>query len=399
MKKILYVEGCRDGTVGGCHTCLFSMVANLDRRMYHPVVIFYDDHGVAAKLRAIGIETHIFRKVIPLDFGRALNTAAPSLKWISPALLPLQKSMNLVYSFLRPAIQYARYIKKHAIDIVHLNNSINSNHDWMVAAKLAGVKVVSHERGINDNLSRTPRYLGNIIDLMICVSKAISSPLIRQGFKESKMRLVYDGIDFSRIKIKTEPSDIKAAYGIGNTDPVIGVVGNIKSWKGQETVIRATGILKNTWPGIKCLLVGGTIDGDPYKGKLEHIIAESGIAGNVIFTGFQENPADFLNVMDVVVHSSIEPEPFGMVNLEAMYMKKPVVATDMGGPREIFNDGDDGILIEAGNPALLAGKISALLNDRDLRSGMGQKAYESVMSRFNISDTVRRIERAYEEIT
>ena len=71
--------------------------------------------------------------------------------------------------------------------------------------------------------------------------------------------------------------------------------------------------------------------------------------------------------MDVVVHSSIQPEPFGMVNLEAMFMKKPVVATNMGGPTEIFNDGEDGILIEPGNPVLLAQKISVLLDNPEVR--------------------------------
>jgi glycosyltransferase involved in cell wall biosynthesis len=102
--------------------------------------------------------------------------------------------------------------------------------------------------------------------------------------------------------------------------------------------------------------------------------------------------------MDVVVHSSIEPEPFGMVNLEAMYMKKPVVSTNIGGPTEIFSDGEDGILIEPGNPALLAQKISVLLNDPELRSRMGQKANEAVISRFNISDTIHNIENAYKEM-
>jgi len=58
LKRILYVEGCRDGTVGGSHTCLFSMVANIDRKKYYPIVIFYDDHIIARKLRELEVETH-----------------------------------------------------------------------------------------------------------------------------------------------------------------------------------------------------------------------------------------------------------------------------------------------------------------------------------------------------
>jgi len=398
VKKILYVEGCMEGTVGGSHTCLYSFLANLDRQMYHPIVIFYDDNVVAAKLRSLGIETHIFRKNKPLNLGLLSKNLGPSLKKMSALLIPLQKALNLLFSFLRPALLYAIYLKKQKIDIVHLNNSLNSNHDWMAAAKLTGTKIISHERGINNKLSRTGKYLGNKLDLMICMSKAIKHPLVRQGLKEKKIVVIYDGIDFSSIKIIKDLQNIRTLYSLGNGDPVIGVVGNIKEWKGQETVVRATGLLKRTWPSIKCLFVGGTVDGDPYKEKLDQIIEELKINENIVFTGFQHNPVDFVNAMDVVVHSSIEPEPFGMVNLEAMFMKKPVVSTNIGGPTEIFNDGEDGILIEPGNPALLAQQLSVLLNDPVLRSRMGQKAREAVIRRFNISDTVRNIENAYKEM-
>jgi glycosyltransferase involved in cell wall biosynthesis len=80
--------------------------------------------------------------------------------------------------------------------------------------------------------------------------------------------------------------NIRTLYSLGNGDPVIGVVGNIKEWKGQETVVRATGLLKKTWPDIKCLLVGGTVDGDPYKEKLDRIKEELKINENIDFYRF-----------------------------------------------------------------------------------------------------------------
>jgi glycosyltransferase involved in cell wall biosynthesis len=139
-------------------------------------------------------------------------------------------------------------------------------------------------------------------------------------------------------------------------------------------------------------------DRDPYREKLGQIIKELAIEKNIVFCGFQNNPSDFVNVMDVVVHSSITPEPFGMVNLEAMYMKKPVVATNMGGPTEIFNDGEDGVLIEPGNPEILARRISALLDNPELRREIGEKAFEKIMHVFRISDTVDQVEKIYKEI-
>lgn len=87
-----------------------------------------------------------------------------------------------------------------------------------------------------------------------------------------------------------------------------------------------------------------------------------------------------------------------MVNLEAMYMKKLVVATNMGGPREIFDDGEDGILIEQQNPGLLARKISLLLENPELGREMGQKAHEALIGKFKISDTASLIVESYEKM-
>ena len=398
VKRILYVEGCRDGTVGGSHTCLYSMVANFDRRRFYPIVVFYYDHAIAEKLRRIGVETHILKYFKPLDFSSLSKKVSPSLKRIFMPVIIFQKLVNFLWYFLMPAILYARYLRKLRIDIIHLNNSLNSNHEWMLAAMISRIKIVSHERGINENLSKTSKVFGRSLDKLICMSEIIRTPLLKQSLIKTKTVIIYDGIDTSKVVINRSPEELKLTYGIGNDDPVIGVVGNIKQWKGQEIVVRATALLKKDWPGIKCLLVGGTIDGDLYKEKLENITRELLIEKNVIFAGFQENPADFMNIMDVVIHSSIAPEPFGMVNLEAMYIKKPVVSTNIGGPMEIFKNGEDGVLIEPNNPVELARKISMLLESPKLRMKLGQRANETVMRRFRINDTVSKIQKVYEEI-
>lgn len=398
MKRILYVEGCRDGTVGGSHTCLFTMVANIDRKKYYPIVIFYDDHIIANKFRELEVETHIFKKYTPLDARKLLKSVSPRLDFLGPALLPIQKAINLLFYSLRPVLIYTRYLKEQNIDIVHLNNSLNTNHEWMLAAKILGVKVLTHERGINVKLLRTAKFLGKRLNGIICISRLIRTNLLEKGFSEKKLSVVYDGIDFANLRVKHDEITIKRKHGLEESYPLIGVVGNIKHWKGQETVVRATAILKKNWPGIKCLLVGGTIEGDPYKENLEKITNTLKISENVIFTGFQKNPVDYMNIMDVVIHSSIEPEPFGMVNLEAMYLRKPVVATNMGGPLEIFNDGVDGILVEPGNPELLAQKIIELLGNPESRRKIGEKALKTVVHKFSISHTINQIEKIYEEL-
>lgn len=396
--RILYVEGCRDGTVGGSHTCLHRTIANLDRRRFHPIAVFYDDHATADALRGLGVEVRILPNEAPTDLSVFLKNAPTPLAQLALPLRVLQKAHNLLWHFLRPAASYALLIHRLRINIVHLNNSLNTNHEWIVAAKLAGAQVVSHERGISYRLSRTSLALGRFVDAFICMSNAIQEPLLQQGLSRQRIRVVYDGLDTSELSIRRSPEALRATYGIALSAPVVGTVGNIKRWKGQETVIRATAILKHTWPDITCLFVGEAHEHDPYKQHLERLVQELGLETNVIFAGYQPDPWDFFNLMSVVIHSSIEPEPFGMVNLEAMYLGKACVSTTIGGPAEIFEEGRTGLLIPPGDPQALADKVALLLSRDTLRHALGRAANQAVVERFRIADTVHHIEAVYEHL-
>lgn len=397
MKRILYVEGCLDGTVGGSHTCLFSMVSNLNRRNFYPIVIFYYENIISYNLRRKGIETHILKyfKMLNLKylgFGRKNDFSI-----LNKCILLCQKCLNF-FIFLKTVISYVFFLYSKSIDIVHLNNSLSTNHDWMIAAKLLRIKCVCHERGINQKLSKTSIFLAKRLDAIICISSYISKNLKKQGIRPSKLRIIYDGVDISRTKIKIDRNTIRKKIGIRNSDKVIGVVGNIKTWKGQKTVVLATAILKNQYLlNLKCILVGGWYKNDKYFYCLKNIIEKYKILDNVIFTGFSSNPIDYMNIMDVVVHSSIEPEPFGMVNLEAMYLKKPVISTNIGGPTEIFNNGKDGILIEPGNPNLLADTIYKVLSNKVMMEKFGINAHSKVIKKFNALEATLQCEQLYIE--
>ena len=108
-------------------------------------------------------------------------------------------------------------------------------------------------------------------------------------------------------------------------------------------MIRAAARLVATYPTLACLIVGATAPVDqPYEDRLQAMVREHGLEANVIFCGYQKFPADFVNVMDVVIHASIEPEPFGMVVLEAMGMRKPLIGSRAGGVPEMVVEGVTG---------------------------------------------------------
>lgn len=383
--------------MGGSHTCLYSMVTHLDRKRFHPLVAFYDDHYIAHRLRKQGIETLIVRKYDPISW-MARDPLRSGNKHLNLPPVLLRKAINFSRCFLLAGAAYARFLKRMHIDLLHLNNSLATNHEWMLAAKMAGVKVLTHQRGISEHPSRTERFFSRRLDAVLCTSKALCDELGRRGVRLERLRVIYDGIDTERLRITKTPETVRKALDIPSNSPVFGMVGNIKEWKGQETVIRATALLRKTWPGIRCLLVGGTVPGDSYKSRLDQIIQELDISKSIIFTGYQESPQNLLNIMDVVVHASINPEPFGMVNLEAMFLKKPIVSTNIGGPTEIFLHGENGILIEPQNHVLLSDTVSELLADPVRRASLGERAYETVVRKFTISHTLRQIHQTYEEI-
>jgi glycosyltransferase involved in cell wall biosynthesis len=316
----------------------------------------------------------------------------------APLLAPIQKAANFVRSFLWPGLRAASFLKRCDIDLVHLNNSINGNHEWMLASVLARVPYVSHERGINPAMSRTSRFFARRAAALVCISRAIRGMLVAQGAAEATTVVVYNGIDPARVRPSRSAASVKAALGLAHDDPVIGVVGNLKQWKGQDTVVRATALLRKRWPSIRCLLVGATGVDVAFEARLRALVEELGLAGHVIFTGFQERPADYVDVMDVVVHASVEPEPFGRVNVEAMFLGKPVVSTNIGGPTEIFDDGTDGLLIAPGDGDLLADTVASLLQSAELRKRIGENARAAVLRRFTIAHTVRGVEAVYARI-
>ncbi len=365
MKNVLYVEGCRDGTVGGSHTCLLRTIQNLDSSRFHPIVVFYDDHVIAEALRDAGADVHILENRHPVDWSAGLARRWPRLAALAVLIRPAQQAFNFSWHFALPVFNCYRLIRRWGADIVHLNNSIKA--------------------------------LGRVIDKVVCVSKVIQESLVRQGLDQTKILVIYDGIDLSHMQIRHPAQVIRSRHHIPPDAPVIGAVGNIKAWKGQEIIVRAAAILKSRWPDMRTLLVG-TVADHVYKARLDSIISESGLTDRVIFTGFQKDPWDYLNVMDIVIHSSVEPEPFGMVNLEAMSMRRPVISTTIGGPAEVFANSVDGFLVDPGDPDALAKRVAELLDDPQTRHAIAEAGYRTVRSRFHISQTLEQIHDIYDSL-
>jgi glycosyltransferase involved in cell wall biosynthesis len=396
MKNILYCEHNVDGTIGGSYYSLFYLVTGLDKTLFRPVVVFYKDNMMVGKLKEAGIETMVIEPPTPVLLSCA-NSGNESKGMRSGFLKVIRKTSNFFKLFLLPTLRNYFLLGRHRIDIVHLNNSILHNHDWMLAAMLRNIPCITHERGINNAFPYLARFFGKRLRAVICISDAVKQNMRAHGVDYENMVTIHNGFDPDTAVVRIAPEVIRERHGIREGDLTLGIVGNIKEWKGQETVVRSIAILKNKYPNVKCLIVGDTSEGDRYYEKrIRDLIDRMDLIRNIIFTGFQKNVPDYINVMDILIHASIDPEPFGRVLLEGMALKKPLVGANGGAVPEIVEEGVSGLTFIPGDPESLAAAISTIASDRERMRRMGDIGYRRLMERFHIRQNLESTERIYE---
>lgn len=177
--------------------------------------------------------------------------------------------------------------------------------------------------------------------------------------------------------------DLRERLGIPAGRPVVGLVGRLQPWKGQDRLLQALARLRDGGWDVHGLLVGGdAYDLSPdYAADLERLIPKLGLGGRVTLTGQVEDARPYLSLMDVAVNAS-DPEPFGIVLIEAMAAAVPVVAVGRGGPLDIVEPGVTGMLARSGEPAELAAAIEPLLADPGRRAEMGAAGRRRCRERF-----------------
>jgi len=385
-KKILYCENNVDGTVGGSYYSLLFLVKGLDKKKYEPTVIFYKDNEVIPEFRSLGIETHIFNKPNPVIFRKHVFS-------------PFQKLINFLKRLIIPALKYSFYLKQNNIHLVHLNNSLLYNHDWMLAAKLARIKCITHERGINQRYSFFSKFFGRRLSKVICISEAVKSNMIQKGVELPNLDVIYNGLNPIEITVKINKTELLKMHGIDRKGPVIGIIGNIKEWKGQDVVIRAIKFIKEKFPFVKCFIVGqASVEDKYYEAKLIKLMSSLELSKNVIFTGYKKNVADYINIMDIVIHASVLPEPFGRVLLEAMAMKKPVIGSRDGAVPEIIDNGKTGFTFTPGDAQELAHYLEILLSHQEKASRFGELGYARLINKFHILKNIESTQDLYQSI-
>jgi len=283
------------------------------------------------------------------------------------------------------------------INIVHARSRAPA---WscLIATKLTFRKLVTTFHGTYNFSSNFKKFYNSVMvrsDLLIAGSNFIFSHINENYLKylnsKKKFLVIFRGInteyfDQENLK-KNSVSKLKTLWQIEDNSKVILLPGRLTSWKGQELFIEAINKFKklNADVDFTAVILGNDQGRTVYKKKLERLVEQYNLTNDFRFIGKCEYmPAAYM-LADIVISSSIEPEAFGRVSVEAQSMKKPIIASNIGGSNETIIDNKTSILFDSGNAESLSKKIDEIINlDTLTLELMGKEGRKNVINRFNI---------------
>lgn len=379
--RVLFVD--QSGRLGGAELYLLD-VAQAYRDTSR--VVLFENGPFADALRAVHIPTTILvppaavRHVRKQDGLGALLRALPGLAQTVARLTRLAREYDLLFANTQKALLIAG-----------------------LAGWWTGRPVVwnLHDLLTDDHFTALNRRAAVWGANAFATHVIANSQASRHAFEAAGGRVptsvVYNGIDPSPFEAvsASDGAALRAQLGVENV-PLIGLFGRLAEWKGQHVLIEALSSL----PDAHALLVGNALfDGDQaYARHLHQRVEAHELTDRVHFLGFRDDVPALMTACDVIVHTSVAPEPFGRVIVEGMLAGRPVVAARAGGALEIIDDGRTGRLVPPSDPATLRRTLATLLQDPGEASSLAKAGRARARNHFSPDAMHSGIHRALTQI-
>jgi len=268
-----------------------------------------------------------------------------------------------LWSCVRSALQIRRVINKHDIKLIH------ANHLRAIFPLIVGqiklpiiwqVHDVFRDKWPNRQLLA---IVGKRVKRAICVSEFVKRNLLELGFPAEKRRIVYNAIE--PVQTLESKAKVLGRLGIPQKAKIVGSIGQIVHWKGQHILVEAAPRIIAAHPSTCFVVVGKAFpgEGEWYEKELKRRVKEAGLSDRFYFVGFRQDVLSIMSILDVLVHTSVRPDPFPTVLLEGLTVGAAIVTTRVGGVPEIIEDRKNGVLIKPDNPDELAAAVIELLDD------------------------------------
>lgn len=296
-----------------------------------------------------------------------------------------------------PALQLAKYIDANDIDIIHFHWT--KDIATVVLAKVLSKKKPKIIQTRNMTMTRFKndfyhKWLYKNITTMHAVTYQVKKQLEKFIPKEvcPNVKMVYMGTQEKQIN-SDRVLALREKYQLTDLNTfIVGIVGRIEDAKGQFLVIEALEKLKHL--NIKALIVGHTMD-ESYLNNLKQKINHLKLDDKIIFTGFTKEVDEHMQLFDVNILATPK-ETFGLVVIEAMMNKVCMIATNNGGPLEIINDGEDGLLFDRTSEDL-AKKIQILYEDNKYKTKLASEGYRKAKEKFEYNKQLQKLYKVINE--
>jgi glycosyltransferase involved in cell wall biosynthesis len=371
-----------DETIGGVPYVIGNLARHLQKRG-HEVIFLYSGTTLCIRNKTTQWGFRGFDLNLQVPFGDRL---------------PIVSLLLFLLRFPIGLLQLVRLIRKHRIQIVNVHYPAECFFYFALCRRLLPITLVTSVHGADlfpggrarATYPKTIKLLLRSSDRIVAPSNAYRED-VGSVFPQLRDKIVciHNGVDL------TELESLACHSARTDRSPYILCVAMHNEKKGIDVLLRAFAQIQDKEPKLRLMLAG---DG-PLRSRFEELAASLGIVDKVKFLGQQGRAqvADLLYGCEVFVLPS-RSEPFGIVLIEAMAFKKPVVATTVGGIPEIIENGKDGILVEPDNPRALAEALITVLEDRTLSLDLAKNGYVKVHEEFRCEKTGSAYEAIFADL-
>lgn len=367
--KIRVLETIRQGKVGGGESHLISLVENLNRSLFDPIVLSFTDGPMIDRLNERGIKTYV---------------------------IPSKKAFNF-----RIEAQVKKILENEAINVIHAHGTrAYTNIIWSARTLRIPVVYTVHGWSFHDDQNLFTKSI-RVLSERILVYRAQRTISVSQSdqltgkehFGKFESTVINNGIDLKKFNVNRHLKDIRAEYDISEEVMLIGYILRITHQKNPLGMIEAfCRVLEHT-KDVRLLMIG--------EGELKNQVLarakELKVAEYIYFDNFRQDVPDILKAIDVYCLPSLwEGLPIGL--LEAMAMGKAVIATNVNGSREVVKHKENGLLIEPEDVSALADAILLLYRQAELREKLQTQARNTITERYNVVHMTQDTEKVYHQV-
>ncbi len=364
VDRIKILEIIQTIGIGGAEMVTFNTVTHLDRSRFDVRALVVGGGPLVDRMRERGYEVDTY-------------TFKGSYDW------------NLI-RLIR------KLIRTHNIDIVHTHLSRMNSYGFVGSWFTPATNVMNiHGLGEFSNFLGRVYYnlFGNLSGKIVAVSQNLADRFLKETMvRRSKMTVIPNGIDLDRFNRDIDRANVLKRFGIPADSKLVLAVGNIRAIKGYEFLIESFARVANIEPAALLMICGN--DYFDYKRNLIPLVKQLNLSERVMFMDFVTAIESLYAAADVYALTSIS-EGFSLTTVEAMASSAAVVSTDCVGPKEIIDNGVDGVIVPGRDPDQFGREILDLLRDPERRLQMGQAARRKVEEKYSLDESIKRFEELF----